>query len=85
MRLLSAAMILLTLVLCALSAGCPRVGSCEAQDTHGFSTSCSGPAGYVWTGSSCIYTRSCNCTGDDCGTMYQSQEICESTHTHCAP
>lgn len=66
-----------------LSEGCNRVGSCAAQDVNGFSTSCSGPAGYMWTGTSCIYTRSCNCTGDDCATMYQSQDTCEAAHAHC--
>ena len=80
--------VLLLSVVVAVASGataCNRIGNCEAQDTHGFSTTCSGPAGYVWTGSSCIYTRSCNCSGDDCGTMYSSQDICESTHAHCAP
>ena len=71
--------------LVALAAGCGRFGQCAAQDANGFSTSCSGPAGYVWTGSSCIFTRACNCTGDDCGSLYNSQEICESTHAHCGP
>jgi hypothetical protein len=65
------------------NAGCHRIGQCEAADASGFSTTCSGPAGYVWTGTSCIWSRSCGCTGGDCGSMYQSQEICESAHSHC--
>lgn len=81
-RVLSAAVLALTLLVVA---ACGRFGQCEAQDANGFSTTCSGPAGYVWNGHGCIWTRACNCTGDDCGSMYQSQDICETTHAHCGP
>jgi hypothetical protein len=75
---------LILLLLLAALAGCVRgIGGCDAASANGFSTTCSGPAGYVWNGSSCIYTRACNCTGDDCGSMYQSQDTCEAAHTHC--
>jgi hypothetical protein len=60
--------------------------SCKAQDVRGLNTNCSGGArGYMWTGTSCIYTVACNCTGSDCQRLYSTQESCETAHFHCTP
>ena len=63
--------------------GCHRIGSCEAMNVNGLQTGCSGPSGFVWDGSACIFTQACNCTGDDCQGLYQEREHCETAHTHC--
>jgi hypothetical protein len=63
--------------------GCLNL-SCKAQDVHGTNMNCGGGArGYMWTGTSCIYTVACNCTGDDCQQLYSTQEGCETAHVHC--
>ena len=68
------------------SVGClGGIGDCRGMDVHGYSTTCSGPQGWVWTGTGCIFTRACNCTGDDCRSMFTSQELCESAHATCTP
>ena len=74
---------ILALVAVAATIGCPRAGSCTPTEANGFSTSCAGPAGYMWTGSSCIWTRACNCTGEDCESLYQNQDSCEAAHAGC--
>ena len=59
--------------------------SCEPMDVHGLNAQCSGGAtGYLWPGSSCIFTRACNCTGSDCQRLYSSQDACETAHIHCS-
>lgn len=58
--------------------------SCKAQDVNGPSGNCGGGArGYMWTGTSCIYTVACNCSGSDCQRLYATQESCETAHIHC--
>jgi hypothetical protein len=60
--------------------------SCEPMDVHGLNAQCgggSGATGYMWTGSSCIFTRACNCTGSDCQRLYNTQDACETAHIHC--
>jgi hypothetical protein len=60
--------------------------SCEPMDVHGLNVPCSGGSGatgYMWTGSSCIFTRACNCTGKDCQRLYSTQDACETAHIHC--
>jgi hypothetical protein len=57
--------------------------SCKPMDVNGYPTGCSGNAGYVWTGTSCIYRQVCNCTGRDCQSIYSTQEACENAHIHC--
>lgn len=70
-------------LLACLVTGCFNA-SCKPMDVHGLSTNCSGGArGYVWTGTSCIYTVACNCTGDDCQRLYSTQDACETAHIHC--
>jgi hypothetical protein len=80
MRLLVLA--LAAALIAILSAGCVRT-SCKAMDVHGYPTGCFGNAGYVWTGTSCIYQQVCNCTGKDCQSIYATQEACENAHIHC--
>lgn len=59
--------------------------SCKSMDVNGISRQCNGgTTGYMWTGTSCIFTRACNCTGKDCNRLYSSQEGCETAHAHCA-
>lgn len=84
-RLLGAlALVGLTAALSPALVGC--AASCAAQDVHGLNTNCSGGArGYMWTGTSCIYTVACNCTGSDCQRLYATQESCETAHIHCTP
>jgi hypothetical protein len=81
MRLLLLAFVIALLAL--LCASCAR-GSCRPMDVHGHPTGCFGSAGYVWTGTSCIYQQVCNCTGRDCQSLYTTQEACENAHFHCA-
>jgi hypothetical protein len=58
--------------------------SCSPQQVFGNNVQCGGgEAGYMWTGSACIYTRSCNCTGPDCQRLYATQQSCETAHIHC--
>jgi hypothetical protein len=58
--------------------------SCKAQDINGPNASCGGGAhGFMWTGTSCIYTVACNCTGRDCQRLYATQDSCETAHIHC--
>ena len=70
-------------LLSLLSVACVKA-SCKAMDVHGQPTGCFGNAGYVWTGTSCIYQQVCNCTGRDCQSIYQTQEACENAHFHCS-
>jgi hypothetical protein len=73
----------LALVATFIVTGCLNT-SCKAQDIHGPNQNCNGGArGYMWTGISCIYTVACNCTGDDCQRLYQTQDGCETAHIHC--
>lgn len=59
--------------------------SCEPMDVHGLNAQCGGGAtGYMWTGTSCIFTRACNCTGSDCQRLYSTQDACETAHIHCS-
>jgi hypothetical protein len=68
----------------ALLSGCSA--SCKPMEVNGVNMNCSGGAqGYMWTGSSCIYTHACNCTGPDCQRLYPSQDACENAHLHCTP
>ena len=63
--------------------GCLNV-SCKPMDVNGTNMRCSGGAqGWMWTGTSCIYTTACNCTGDDCQSLYATQDGCETAHVHC--
>lgn len=51
---------------------------------NGLKTGChSGPSGYMWNGTSCVYTQACNCTGADCEGLYEKKDVCEAAHTHC--
>ena len=60
--------------------------SCKAQEVNGVNMNCSGGAtGYMWTGTSCIYTHACNCTGADCQRLYPTQDACDNAHLHCTP
>jgi hypothetical protein len=70
-------------LLSAFALACVR-GSCKPMDVHGAPTGCFGNAGYVWTGTSCIYQQVCNCTGRDCQSIYSTQEACENAHFHCS-
>jgi hypothetical protein len=57
---------------------------CKAQDVRGVNMQCnSGARGYMWTGTGCIYTVACNCTGSDCQRLYATQDSCETAHIHC--
>ncbi len=68
----------------AVLAGCNA--SCKPMDVNGITGNCNGGAtGYMWTGTSCIYTHACNCTGADCQRLYPSQTSCENAHLHCSP
>jgi hypothetical protein len=71
------------LVLTLAAIGCHRIGSCEAQNVSGVEANCSGPEGWMWNGSACVFTHACNCTGDDCQGLYHDREHCETAHTHC--
>jgi hypothetical protein len=58
--------------------------SCKPQEVHGVQMLCGGGAkGYIWTGTSCIFTSVCNCTGPDCQRLYSTQDGCETAHIHC--
>jgi hypothetical protein len=75
-------------LLIALGAGLSLVGclnaSCKPMEVHGVNMRCGGGArGFMWTGTSCIYTVACNCTGSDCQGLYSSQDACETAHIHC--
>lgn len=58
--------------------------NCKAQEVRGVNMRCGGGArGYMWTGTGCIYTVACNCTGSDCQSLYATQDACETAHFHC--
>ncbi len=68
--------------LAALTSSC-NVG-CKPQEASGTMLQCNGGArGYIWTGTSCIYTSLCNCTGPDCSRLYATQDGCETAHIQC--
>ena len=71
------------LLLSITTAGCFS-SSCKPQEVRGTNLRCGGGArGYMWTGTSCIYTVACNCTGADCQQLYATQDSCETAHFHC--
>lgn len=79
---------LVVLLAALLSVSAVLVGclgaSCKPQEIRGVQMNCNGGArGYMWTGTSCIYTSLCNCTGPDCQRLYATQESCETAHIHC--
>ena len=75
--------ILSLLAVAATALGCFNA-SCKAQDARGVNMRCGGGAhGFMWTGTSCIYTVACNCTGPDCQSLYSTQDACETAHIHC--
>lgn len=58
--------------------------NCKPQEVRGVNMRCGGGArGYMWTGTGCIYTVACNCTGSDCQSLYATQDACETAHFHC--
>jgi hypothetical protein len=70
-------------VIASLLTGCFGA-SCKAQEVHGTNMTCNGgDRGYMWTGTGCIYTVACNCTGPDCQRLYATQDACETAHIHC--
>lgn len=73
----------LLFVLGCAQLGCPRIGTCQPQEVNGLKTGCSGPSGYMWAGTSCVYTQACNCTGADCNGLYEKKDVCEAAHAHC--
>ena len=75
---------LVGLVVALSAVGCFNA-SCKPQELHGINRGpCgSGPRGFMWTGTTCIYTMSCNCTGPDCQSLYSTQDACETAHIHC--
>lgn len=85
-RILHVRIVALLIALVALSSiliGCIG-GSCRPQQLRGVGATCgSGPRGFMWTGTSCIYTVACNCTGPDCQRLYSTQSACETAHVHC--
>jgi hypothetical protein len=83
-RKLVALTIVTALVILACLPGCNA--SCRPMEVRGLSTTCGGGArGYMWTGTGCIYTVACNCTGADCQRLYETQDGCETAHIHCRP
>ena len=65
------------------SMGCFNA-SCKAQQVRGTNMRFnSGARGFMWTGTGCIYTFACNCTGPDCQRLYATQDSCETAHIHC--
>lgn len=67
----------------ATTTGCLNT-SCRAQDIRGTNMRCGGGArGFMWTGTGCIFTVACNCTGADCQRLYATQDSCETAHIHC--
>jgi hypothetical protein len=84
-RVIYAARVLarLVLLLAVFTCACHRFGNCDPQDVNGFKADCSGPQGWMWNGSACIFAHACNCTGSDCQGLYQEREHCETAHTHC--
>jgi hypothetical protein len=84
LRVLITLAVLLAPLVAASLTGCQA--SCKPMEINGVNMNCSGGAtGYMWTGSSCIYTHACNCTGADCQRLYPNQDACENAHLHCAP
>ena len=60
--------------------------SCKPMEVRGVNMQCNqGARGYMWTGTGCIYTVACNCTGVDCQRLYATQDGCETAHVHCRP
>lgn len=79
----TAFLVLVALVVAASAIGCFNA-SCKAQEVRGANMRCGGGArGFLWTGTGCIYTAACNCTGRDCQSLYATQDSCETAHIHC--
>jgi hypothetical protein len=80
--LLLFALSLVAVVVLIPAAGCNA--SCKPMEANGNPMQCAGGArGYIWTGTSCIYTALCNCTGPDCQRLYSTQDGCETAHLGC--
>ena len=76
-------LVLFGLGIAVVALGCINA-SCKPQDVRGVNRPCGGGArGFLWTGTSCIYTVACNCTGPDCQSLYSTQDACETAHFHC--
>lgn len=74
---------MVALALATVLVGC--IGAnCNPQEVRGIQGNCAGGArGYMWTGTGCIYTVACNCTGQDCQRLYATQDGCETAHIAC--
>ena len=56
---------------------------CAPQDAYGQGP-CDAFFGYAWSGSSCVSISGCECVGDDCDAIYESEEACLAAHDACA-
>ena len=58
---------------------------CAPQDAaEGPDTCDGGGTGYRWTGEECVYQGDlCNCIGEDCGNLFDSEEECLAAYADC--
>ena len=56
--------------------------SCEPMDAAG-DNECYCMLGYAWTGSACEAVTGCECTGDDCDSLSETEEDCLDAHATC--
>ncbi len=58
---------------------------CAPQDAaEGPDTCDGGGTGYRWTGEDCVYQGDlCNCIGEDCGNLFDTQEECLAAYADC--
>ena len=61
---------------------CIEPSPCDPMDAQGEGP-CDAEIGFVWNGSQCTSISGCSCVGEDCGSVYQTSEECETSHNAC--
>ncbi|MBW1809525.1 MAG: dockerin type I repeat-containing protein [Deltaproteobacteria bacterium] len=63
-----------------------QTGDCSAMEAELAGGMCDTGWGYKWDGSECVYLGGrCECLGEDCHNLFQSQQDCRQAYGHCFP
>lgn len=58
--------------------------SCDSMDAVLDNSQCDTFWGYTWDGTQCHYLGgACNCDGEDCGNLYQTEQACQDAYGEC--
>ena len=56
--------------------------ACAALDAVGVGD-CEAFFGYTWDGEACVGVSGCECSGDDCGSLFDEPAACEAAYAEC--